>query len=82
MADATAGMVPPAVLPAPFLGAWAAVQSLLGGWPSMAGITAAAAAGIVVGFSSPDLIEDYIGTDTGYALEDFLPDIAELAAEE
>jgi hypothetical protein len=45
-------------------------------------LTAAAAAGVWVGFLSPDLIDGYLGTDTGYAVSDFMPDLTDLAGGE
>lgn len=83
MADATGTARRPAFVPAlPRPGLWGSLMAMLGGWPSLTGMTAAAAAGVWVGFLSPDLIDGYLGTDTGYAVSDFMPDLTDLAAGE
>lgn len=61
------------------------IMLLLGGWPAMAGMATAAAAGVMIGFSSPDLVQGYIGTaatESGYTLIDFTPSVDLLASGE
>jgi hypothetical protein len=83
MADAAETARRPVVAPASRRpGLWAAFVAMLGGWPSLTGMTAAAAAGVWVGFVSPDLIDGYLSTDSGYALSDFMPDLTDLAGGE
>jgi hypothetical protein len=56
------------------------VAAVFGGWPAVAGMASAAAAGVWLGFSSPDLGDGYLASsDSGYTLGDFMPDLAALA---
>ena len=63
-------------------GLWAALIGAIGGWPALASMATAAAAGVWLGFASPDQINTLAGGvllpetatgDTSYELEDILP---------
>lgn len=84
MAQAEALAAPSAAAPAARpaaarRGLLAGLMAALGGWPAMAGMATAAAAGVWVGFSSPDLVDGYLGTSQGIALGDYMPDVVEIA---
>lgn len=57
----------------------AVLLAALGGWPAMAGMATAAATGVWLGFSSPDLVEGYLGSSESYSLGDYMPDVVEIA---
>lgn len=59
-------------------GLLATLLSLVGGWPAAAGMATAAAAGVWLGFSSPDLVDGYVSGDS-MALGDFMPDVSVVA---
>jgi len=53
----------------------AALLAAIGGWPSAAGLAAASAAGLLIGFSAPEAVP-FLGTvtaETGYDLIDLAP---------
>ncbi|MBM9596066.1 hypothetical protein [Roseitranquillus sediminis] len=47
----------------------------LGGWPALAGLTTAAAAGVWIGAAAPDAVRQVAGIDAaaGYELADLMP---------
>jgi hypothetical protein len=59
-------------------GVMATLVGLIGGWPAMAGMASAAAAGVWLGFSSPDLVDGYLGGGD-LSLGEFMPDVSLLA---
>jgi hypothetical protein len=83
LADAAreAAPVPVPATPTARPGLLASLLSAIGGWPAAAGMATAAMAGVWLGFSSPELIDTYVGTDGTVALGDFLPDVTALAGE-
>ena len=78
MADAEAQVAAQAT-PAPVArpGLWAGLLAAIGGWPAAAGLATAAVTGVMVGFYTPDTLDDltggYIGAALGYGVEDFMP---------
>ena len=56
---------------------WQSVLGMIGGWPAAAGLATATVAGLVLGLTSPDVIEtwtdDYLADASTYVLEDLLP---------
>ncbi|MCT8159583.1 hypothetical protein [Pseudoruegeria sp. SHC-113] len=59
--------------PAP-RGLWAGLVATIGGWPAMAGVLTASAAGFWIGFSAPAPLADGVSwlNDTAY-VSDYLP---------
>jgi hypothetical protein len=78
LADASRVATAPSSVPAARAGLVSRLLALVGGWPAAAGMATAAAAGVWLGFSSPDLIDGYVGADS-VALGDFMPDVSVVA---
>jgi hypothetical protein len=64
----------------------AAILRAIGGWPSAAGLAAASAAGLLIGFAAPGTVP-FVGTaavtetaDSSYDLIDLAPDYGAEAA--
>ena len=59
----------------PARGGFAGFFRALGGWPSAAGLVAASAAGVLIGFNAPDavLLFDAGATESAYDLTDLVP---------
>ncbi|MDJ0629526.1 MAG: hypothetical protein QNJ44_14810 [Rhodobacter sp.] len=62
----------------------ASALAAIGGWPAAAGLATAAVTGLMIGFVTPDALEDLSGayfTASGYQLEDLLPSYGDLLGE-
>lgn len=59
----------------PSRGGFAGLIRALGGWPSAAGLVAASAAGVLIGFSAPDAVSVFgtAAVDSAYDLTDLVP---------
>lgn len=69
MADAVALQPEPVVVSSPTpVGLWGRISDAMGGWPSMAGLATAAAAGLWIGIDTPTLADGvmslYFETET------------------
>ncbi|NKX43703.1 hypothetical protein [Roseicyclus persicicus] len=52
----------PAPAPLPRSGGWfSGLAGALGGWPAVSGVTLAGVAGLVLGFTAPDLVDSWSG---------------------
>ena len=83
--------LPPALQPTSFpaarAGLLAGLMAAIGGWPSVAGLTTAAMAGVWVGFANPDALDGLsqagllpgISAGESYDLEDLAPGIGGFA---
>lgn len=81
LADAAQQAAPLPQAPRRRSGVLATLLASIGGWPAAAGMATAAATGVWLGFSSPDLVDSYVGAAGSVALGEFLPDVGVLAAE-
>jgi GNAT superfamily N-acetyltransferase len=66
-------------------GLGAALLRAIGGWPSAAGLAAASAAGLLIGFAAPEAVPFLsagatVAADAGYELIDLAPGYGVLAA--
>ncbi|SLN56884.1 hypothetical protein PSA7680_02962 [Pseudoruegeria aquimaris] len=73
-ADARAAEARAAAPRAPRRGVWAGLLAAVGGWPALAGVMTASAAGFWIGFSAPEPFADGVSwlNDTAY-VSDYLP---------
>lgn len=74
-AETLAAARPAAPEPRPWFAGLAGVLRDLGGWPSVAGLAAASAAGLAVGLAAPDMVLPSVsgGSDTVFEIVDLMP---------
>ena len=74
-AETVAAARPAAPASRPWLAGLAGVLRDLGGWPSVAGLAAASAAGLAVGLAAPDMVLPPVsgGSDTVFEIVDLVP---------
>lgn len=74
--EVQAGFAPPRVVRAK-PGVFASILASIGGWPSVAGLATATVAGVWIGFSSPEAVDDlasgYLGISEEIELTDLMP---------
>lgn len=84
LADAAAAQVRPAPAPTPSRRNWLSeLVSTIGGWPAVAGLSAAAAAGVWIGVAAPGPLETWTTEMLGaaYDYSALTPGMAQILAE-